>query len=104
MPSIYEMEHSKEVAYVLEEMRQKVGKEFGVTLVGNRLTVRWNMDGQLVDVHMIIESVTTPTEASEAEEKHKRYEALIQKHEKNKKPVHDLRAELYKAETGEWPK
>jgi Ni,Fe-hydrogenase III large subunit len=101
MPSVYEMEHSKEVAYVLEQMRQKVGKEFGVTLVGNRLTVRWNMDGQLVDAHMIIESVTTPTEAADGMAKHERYEKLFEKY---KKKFPGLAGELYYAENGEWQK
>jgi hypothetical protein len=101
MPSVYEMEHSKEVAYVLEQMRQKVGKEFGVTLVGNRLTVRWNMDGQLVDVHMIIESVTTPTEAEEKMAQTRRLLALVDKY---KKKFPDLGEELYYVEHGEHSK
>lgn len=42
---------------ILEEMRTKIAKEFGVTLTGNRLTVRWWIDEKLVDVHMAILSV-----------------------------------------------
>lgn len=63
MPSLYEMEHKPEVAEVLEAMRQKMAKVFGVTVTGNRCTVRWTMNEQLVDVHMIIENVTTIEEA-----------------------------------------
>jgi hypothetical protein len=61
MPSVYQMKHEPEVEKVLEAMRLKLAQEFGVTVTGNRCTVRWNMDGQLVDVHMIIENVSTPT-------------------------------------------
>ena len=48
---------------ILEEMREKCTGEFGVTLVGNRLTLRWNSkcektgENDLVQVHMIIEEV-----------------------------------------------
>ena len=50
---------------VLEALRQKVATIAGVSLCGNRLTVRWTMDEQLVDVHMVITRVTTPAEARE---------------------------------------
>lgn len=46
-------------------LRSKIANIAGVTLTGNRLTVRWYRDGELVDVHMIIESVTTPEEAAQ---------------------------------------
>jgi hypothetical protein len=46
-------------------MRLKLANEFGVTVTGNRCTVRWYIDGKLVDVHMIIENVKTPDEEPE---------------------------------------
>lgn len=97
MPSVYKMEHPPEVKEVLEEMRTKMSKQFGITLVGNRCTVRWNMGNHLVDVHMIIENVSTPLESELANEKHDRYEALFAEH-----PW--LREELYYAEEGEHTK
>jgi hypothetical protein len=65
MPAIYEMTHAPAVQQTLEAMRQKLANEFGVTITGNRCTVRWHFDGKLVDVHMIIENVTTPEEVTE---------------------------------------
>lgn len=101
MPSIYETEHEPEVARVLERMQLKMSEVFGVTVQGNRCTVRFNMDNQLADVHMIIENVTTPKEHREEMERASRMRALIEKH---KKKFPDLEAELYYAETGEWSK
>ncbi len=65
MPAIYEMEHAPAVRRVLDEMRHRLATLFGVTVTGNRCTVRWSMDGKLVDVHMIIENVTTPEESGQ---------------------------------------
>lgn len=98
MPSIYEMEHTPEVERVLEEMRTRLAKQFGVTVTGNRCTVRWNMDGQLVDVHMIIENVTTPEEGEEQDERGERFKALIEKY---RRKFPDLEEEILYAETGE---
>lgn len=97
MPSVYEMEHDPEVAEVLEAMRQKLSQVFGVTVTGNRCTIRWTMHDQLVDVHMIVENVTTPVEAEQARERSDRMEALFKKYP-------NLREELYHADTGEWIK
>lgn len=101
MPSVYEMEHNPKVAEVLERMRAKMAEVFGVTVTGNRCTVRWNMDGQLVDVHMIIENVTTPDEYREHMAQYARMEALLKQYEKK---FPNLREELTHAETGEWSK
>jgi hypothetical protein len=95
------MEHEPEVAKVLDGMRLKMAEVFGVTVTGNRCTVRWTMDGQLVDVHMIIENVTTPDEHRQHMEQYARMEALLKKYEKK---FPDLREELAHAETGEWSK
>lgn len=72
MGSIYKCKMDSSESKVLEELRSKIAVIAGVTLTGNRLTVRWNQDGALVDVHMLIESVTTPEEARQelAELKH----------------------------------
>jgi hypothetical protein len=67
MPSLYKMSYEPEVADVLEEMRKKVASQFGVTLVGNRLTLRWTKDGQTVSVHAIIAEVVTPAEQKNAD-------------------------------------
>lgn len=56
---LYEMKYpTAKVGKILEALRLKIAKEAGVTLVGNRLTVRWNMpDRKMAQVHMIIENV-----------------------------------------------
>ena len=63
MTALYEMKYPKGVLEVLEQLRERIATVAGVTLVGNRLTVRWNMGGQMVAAHMIIENVTTVREA-----------------------------------------
>ncbi len=58
---LYQMPYPDDVAPILEEMRQNIAdrKPMGVTLVGNRLTLRWNRkvrgkQPEGVDVHMVI--------------------------------------------------
>ena len=72
MGSIYHCTMDSDEAKVIEELRSKIADIAGVTLIGNCLMVRWNQDDQLVDVHMIIEHVTSPGEARKelAESKH----------------------------------
>ncbi len=94
MADLYEMEHPQPVAETLEEMREKLGEWFGVTLQGNRLTLRWNKDGHLVDVHAVIVSVTTPADAEEQQERAERMRKLYEKH--GIKPE-----DIFYAETGE---
>jgi hypothetical protein len=69
MPALYEMDYSEGVGEVLEDLRRRLCPQFGVTLVGNRLTVRWDMRGQPVDAHMIIENVMTVEEGRDLEER-----------------------------------
>ena len=57
MPEIFSIKTNKRQAAILEEMRKRIAKEFGVTLQGNRLTVRWYVDDEPVDVHMVILSI-----------------------------------------------
>jgi hypothetical protein len=98
MPSIYRFEHSREVGELLEELRDRISNAGpGVTLQGNRLTVRWSKGDELVDVHMIIESVTTPKEAADASRKLDELRAIYKKYP-------GIEAEMYHAEYGEWPK
>ena len=99
--TLYKTLPDAEVDRVLEVLRQKISQVAGVTLNGNRLTVRWNMDGELVDVHMIVESVTTPTESSEHMEKVRRHEDLLNKY---KRKFPELGGELFYAENGYWQK
>lgn len=101
MPSIYEMTHKPEVQAVLDEMSGKLSGEFGVTLVGNRLTLRWYKGGELVSAHMILESVFTDQEAVEHSRQIKEMGEIIEKYGK---VAPDLEAELFHAEMGEWPK
>jgi predicted NUDIX family NTP pyrophosphohydrolase len=48
-----------EAAKIVEAMRQKLAKEFGVTVQGSIVTVRWyeQKDGPLVSVSMSIHDV-----------------------------------------------
>lgn len=94
MPSIYKMTHSEDVEEILEELRTKLSKEFGVTINGNRCTVRWTQGGHLVDVQMIIENVGT---VEEMEEKRQRYDSLFKKYP-------HLKEELYYAKEGKHTK
>ena len=97
MASVYEMTPDPDVEALLYQMRKGLAPQFGVTVTGNRCTLRWYEDGVLVDVHMIIESVTTPKEAKKANERLARMENLFRKYP-------DLREEFHHAETGEWSK
>ena len=97
MTSIYKTTMTPEQQRVVDELRSLIARVAGVTLQGNRLTVRWNQDGALVDIHMLIESVTTPTEAKEDMRQYKDTQELFTE----KYP--DLEAELYFIEHGEWP-
>lgn len=101
MPDIYEMKHTGEVTEVLEHFRRSLASVFGVTLTGNRLTLRTYWKGELVDVHAAILSVTTPSEAKDYSRQADEYQAIIEKYKK-KAPY--LSAELYHLEHGEWPK
>jgi DNA-directed RNA polymerase subunit E'/Rpb7 len=81
MPSLYKMDYPPEVKEVLEELCSMVHQSgAGVTLSGNRLTVRFNLDNQLVDVHMIIENVTTPTEQKDWQRQEEELKAFIKKY------------------------
>lgn len=97
MSSIYETVHEPEVERVLSSLSAKIGKQCGITLQGNRLTVRWYIDGELVDVHMLIENVTTVTEAVNEQLKAIELDKLFVKYP-------DLQEELYFAEHGEHSK
>ena len=100
MPSLYKMELDPDVQEVLEQLRKKIANIAGVTLQGNRLTVRWNIREHLVDVQMIIEEVTTVEESKEYLRKQRAYEEVLKKYDKK---VPHLREELYIAEYNETP-
>jgi len=56
---IYRMKHEAVVEEILESLRQRIAHDAGcgVTLSGNRLTVRWYLPRDkkhLVQVHMVI--------------------------------------------------
>lgn len=67
MPHLYEIVVDSETETVLEDMRKKIARNFGVTLQGNRLTLRWYIDNTCVSVHTIIEHVLTPSETQNLE-------------------------------------
>lgn len=94
MSAIYECRTTPEERKILEELRSKLAKNFGVTLQGNRVTVRWYRDNELVDVHMIVESLTVPTERAEAREQYDALQKLYAKYP-------DLEAEMFHARHGE---
>lgn len=55
----YKMQSIPIIDTALEKMRQKAAKEFGATLSGNRLTLRW-LDDALncaVEVKMIVAEI-----------------------------------------------
>jgi len=90
MSSIYEMNHSPEVTKVLDKMADKMKNCFGVTITGNRCTLRWHMNDQLVDVHMIIESVKTPEEVVEHSKRKVTLDELIKRRKKLNKLIEAL--------------
>jgi len=96
MGSIYKCTMEPEEEEVLEELRDKIAKVAGVTLTGNRLTVRWNMDGHLVNAHMVIERVHTP---EEAKTDLKTMNIMSKIYDENP----ELEAELFEAEHGYSP-
>ena len=97
MGSVYKCQMDFDVEDVLEELRDKVATVAGVTLTGNRLTMRWYKDDQLVDVHMIIESVTTPAEAAQQSAVSDKIGEFLQKYP-------ECSEELYFLEHGEHSK
>jgi len=97
MGSIYKCTMEEDEARVLEALRDKIAEAgMGVTLTGNRLTVRWMKELQLVDVHMIIENVRTP---EESRTDHKVDSIMSKIHDENP----ELEIELFEAEHGHPP-
>ncbi len=72
MSSLYKAVYTPRQALVLEHMSKKIseGTGFGITLQGNRVTLRWTMPGEkdLVEVHMIVESTRDPRDFEELED------------------------------------
>jgi hypothetical protein len=61
MGAIYKCEMTQQEEAIVKIASDRIAQTgMGVTLVGNRLTVRFDFNRELVDVHMIIESVNTP--------------------------------------------
>ena len=52
----FEKQHAKAL---VEKMRQRLGKEFGVTVQGSCITLRWSekKDGPLIQISMVIYDV-----------------------------------------------
>ena len=81
MPSIYKTEFTAQESETLEQIQLKLAENFGVTVAGNRCTVRWNdKNNDLLHVHMIIEEIGTPIEANEHKEQLKRMDKLFKKY------------------------
>jgi hypothetical protein len=51
---LFEIEYPPGVKQVLETMRSRLTKEMGVTIAGNRVTVRFTERGYRRQVHMVI--------------------------------------------------
>lgn len=63
MGHLYRYECTEEERDVLERLRLEISSTgMGVTLQGNRLTIRFYVDGELCNIHMLIDSVDTPEE------------------------------------------
>jgi hypothetical protein len=63
MGHLYRCEYTSEEKKVLEQLRLAISSTgMGATLQGNRLTTRFYVDGELCDVHMVIDNVDTPEE------------------------------------------
>ncbi len=97
MPTIYELQYHAEVNDLLERMRQKLAKSFGVTVQGNRCTLRWIEGNNLVSVHMIIAECVTPSESEESREQSERMSEFAKKHP-------EVMSDLHYAEMGEYSK
>lgn len=65
---IYELKYPEETAKILNDLQKRCAKNFGVTLVGNRLTLRWGVGSTLQQVHMIIENVDDGIESEESDQ------------------------------------
>ena len=95
---IYRLERNQELEEAQLELRNLLSSSFGVTVQGNRVTLRWNdKNDKLKQAHMVLLEIDTETDIYEREEKRERYKIL---HEKFPK----LREELFWAETGEHSK
>lgn len=101
MPDIYEMQHKGEVAEVLDHFRLTLANSVGVTVTGNQVTLRSWWKGELVDLHMAILRVTTPSEAKDQARRSDQYREIIDKY---KLVAPNLEDELLLAELGELPK
>ncbi len=63
---LFEMYHPPKAEAILEELRKRIATVAGVTLSGNRLTVRWNNeDNEIVHVHSVILHVEDGKEEEE---------------------------------------
>ena len=62
---IYKIKHP-EIDLLLEAMRKRIANNMGVTLSGNRLTMRFNYNGDLVQIETVILNVSS--EELDAEE------------------------------------
>jgi hypothetical protein len=97
MSEVYNLKTTRDEDAVLDELRKKVSEVAGVTIQGNRLTIRFKMDGALVNIHSAILRITTPAEERE------QLRQLNARHELIERKYPDLDAELYFIDEGEWP-
>lgn len=65
---VYEIQPDQNVDPLLEQMRDRISQAAGVTLAGNRLTVRWRDRGYLREVHMVILEVDDGEEVPQSED------------------------------------
>ncbi len=67
---IYNIAESQSVKNTLEELRKKIATIAGVTLIGNRLAVRFGAGETLKEVHMVILDVDDGTKCAWCGENH----------------------------------
>lgn len=92
MPEIYEMELPKEQQDVLDALRDKVS--CGITIQGNRITMRFNHAGRLCHIHTVITEISTPSDSDFRRWQDKEMDKLFEKYP-------DLSGELFYVEHGE---
>ena len=105
MSSLYKCDADQEQHLVMEEFRNRISESgLGVTLNGNRLTIRGDINEQLCDMHMVILRIGVPSEMEQSIKGDRAREKYIENlTEKEKQKYWDYQAELYHNDMGYYP-
>ena len=105
MSSFYEYDANPEQLQVMEHFRDKISESgLGVSLVGNRLTVRGDIEGQLCDMHMLISDMTTVDESRKSKEiQNQTQHYLDSMTKKESEKYWDHKAEIFYIKEGYYP-